>query len=122
MRKKETPAFDDRMLTSGTMISTAVFENAIKLARQLTEDPESAARLERHYCRSCFYRTRMAGQAFTAQDCACCGEEQTYSSNSTDILCLPCATTHDLCKHCGGDINMDSKRRTLLSPNMPDEQ
>jgi hypothetical protein len=115
MRKKEASAFDDRMMTSSTLISKAVFDGAIKLARQLTEDPDAAARLERHYCLSCFYRTRLAGQAFTTQDCACCGHEQTYSTNSTDILCHPCASLHDLCKHCGGDINLDSKRRSINS-------
>lgn len=83
----------------------------IKQAQDVQNDARKEARLERHFCAACFYRNAMAGAAMTHQPCMCCGDTQLYSSTNTDALCLPCATTASLCKHCGGDLNMNSQRK-----------
>jgi hypothetical protein len=80
-------------------------KSTIALAEKITKDDEKKERKAEQLCKACHYFSRIAGQAFTDQACGCCGEMQTYSSTSTDVLCMPCAQKHDACKHCGGDLN-----------------
>jgi hypothetical protein len=112
--KRHAKNFTTTDMTLATLIATRSVESAVARAHKLTTDPDKEARLQRGFCRACFYAgARMAGQAFTTQPCACCREDQRYSSTATDALCKPCADKHDLCKHCGGDRDMDLKREAL---------
>ena len=109
--ERAAPEFDEYLLLSHTDSARRRVDNAIKLARDLENDSDKDGRLLRQRCKACHYFTGIAGQAFTTQPCACCGKPQTYSSRSTDVLCMECAKEHDLCKHCGGDIEMRTQRR-----------
>lgn len=103
--------FDSGEMRMRTMLSARRVASALAFADRLKKDPERKARLARQFCKACHYdRGGLAGQAFTTQPCACCNTDQRYSSTNTDSLCLPCAQTHRLCKHCGGDIGMDETR------------
>jgi hypothetical protein len=83
----------------------------IEVARKFTEDSGREDRQKVQKCKACFYQSRIAGQAFTTRACMCCGEPHTYTSTATDVLCLGCAKANRLCKACGGDIDMDTRRR-----------
>lgn len=83
----------------------------IEQAEKANNDPGKTDRLKKQECIACYYSSRVGGQAITEQDCMCCGETQTYSSTATDVLCMDCARAHDLCKRCGGDIKMRSRRK-----------
>lgn len=105
--KRMTPR-DMRMAT--TMAAGRIHE-ALKLAQKYQEDPHREARLAVHTCKACFYRTSIAGAAMTMQPCMCCQQDQMYSSTNTDALCLTCAKENKLCKHCGGDVDLDTRRQ-----------
>jgi hypothetical protein len=76
-------------------------------------DLEKKDRLEKCLCKHCFYlyQSRMGGAKMTNRDCGICHETQRYSSTATDPLCLPCAKINNLCKQCGGDIEMKHTRK-----------
>jgi len=89
-----------------------VVEHHLNVARKLTEDPQKSEREARSLCRCCFYVISSAGgAAITEQPCGLCLAPQSYGSTNTDVLCLPCAREHSLCKRCGGDRDMRVRRR-----------
>lgn len=81
-----------------------------ELASAVDGDTLREARIAKHECKACFYPSRihgrLAGAAITTRPCACCGAQQTYSSTATDVLCIECARTRSLCKHCGGELEV----------------
>jgi len=86
--------------------------DTLKRARAIEGDTDKVKRQERGLCVCCHYlNSRIGGAAMTTQPCAACGQAQTYGSTYTDVLCLPCAKEHRLCKHCGGDVDMKTRRR-----------
>ena len=82
-----------------------------ELAAEVESDARKADRLKRHECKACFYASRIGGAAMTTRPCMSCGSEEMYGSTNTDVLCMGCATTHGLCKHCGGDLEMRARRK-----------
>jgi hypothetical protein len=86
-----------------------------KLAEAMKTDNDKIARLRSHECISCYYTGkiggRIGGSAMTHKACMCCGQDQLYSSTNTDALCMTCAQKCDLCKHCGGDVQMRVRRK-----------
>jgi hypothetical protein len=83
----------------------------IDLARAVETDARHDERIARQECKACFYAPRLGGAAITLRGCMQCGQRVAYGSTNTDVLCLPCATVSELCKHCGGDNEMLTSRR-----------
>jgi LSD1 subclass zinc finger protein len=104
MQRREK-VFDKASREHATYMAKQRIKHTLDLAEKLKSDPEKASRVEQQLCKACHYFPRMAGQVFTEQPCGSCGEPQMYSSTATDILCSACATTHGVCKRCGGDLN-----------------
>lgn len=90
----------------------------IDRANEVTADARKIDRLKKHECKACFYESRIGGSAITMRPCMSCGNEEMYGSTATDVLCMKCATKHNLCKHCGGDIEMRARRKNW--PDTPD--
>ena len=90
-----------------------------RLAR-LESDPKKEERIKRHWCIWCMYGYGiMAAQAFHTQDCGICGQSQVYNSSDTERLCLACAQEHELCRRCGGDIKMRTRRNKPWATPVP---
>lgn len=100
-----------QFLVSKTHQIKSYIQDQIEFAEKLKFDPEIKQRIEKAECVWCFYSSRIGGQAMTTQACAACGEIQTYSSTNTDVFCKKCASKHDLCCHCGGDVNTRVRRK-----------
>lgn len=81
------------------------------LAEEVASDARKAERLKRHECKACFYSSRIGGAAMTTRSCMSCGSDEMYGSTATDVLCMVCATKHELCRHCGGDLEMRTRRK-----------
>lgn len=84
----------------------------LDLARSVETDARKSERLAQLECKACFYSSRMGGAAMTYRPCMSCGSNELYGSTNTDVLCTPCATAGDLCKHCGGDRELRARRKT----------
>jgi len=80
-------------------------------AAEVQADARKVDRLARLECKACFYASRLGGAAITTRPCMSCGSREVYGSTNTDVLCAPCATAGDLCKHCGGDREMRARRK-----------
>lgn len=83
----------------------------IEHAAEVQADARKAERIARLECKACFYTSRIGGAAITYRPCMSCGSRECYASTATDVLCAPCATAGDLCKHCGGDRELRARRR-----------
>ena len=105
--QQKAAELSDRSIASATSRARRRVEGTLKLAEQLKADPEQSLRLERQLCKACHYFTQIGGAALTEKPCASCQEVQMYGSTNTDNLCLPCAQNRDLCKRCGGLLNID---------------
>ena len=83
----------------------------MELADDVIKDTKKADRLKHHECKACFYSSRIGGAAMTTRPCMSCGSDEMYGSTATDVLCIACATKHELCRHCGGDLEMRTRRK-----------
>lgn len=99
-------------MVGATERAKARVQSWIDLALEVSTDARGKERLAAQECKACFYAGRIGGAAITNRPCMACGETQTYGSTNTDVLCRPCASGGQLCKHCGGDVELRARRRT----------
>lgn len=109
---------DKASIASNSAQAKRRVENHLKLAEKLAHDGERKLRLEVQLCKACHYFSKIGGAAITHRECAGCGQDQTYGSTATDVLCQSCASKYELCKQCGGDIDMQSRRKSRLEINI----
>ena len=75
-------------------------------------DPKKEDRLKAQECKYCYYmRSGVATQAFVQWTCGICNTEQQWSNGDYPRICKECAIKHNLCMHCGADIDLRVKRR-----------
>jgi hypothetical protein len=94
---------------------------ALKASQDFVSDTRRAKRLEACECRACFYLrpSRVGGSAMTFWNCGLCAEEGLHGSTAVPKVCRPCGLAHSICTHCGGDMEMRTKRRVWPTP-VPD--
>lgn len=111
-------------MSVGTMVcaterAKSAVNTWISLASRVIDDDEKSERLERNLCKACHYAPyRVGGACIVTRPCMCCGKVETYPSTNTDVLCAECAVAGELCKHCGGDINMRVRRKEWPVPHV----
>jgi hypothetical protein len=82
----------------------------------IATDAYAEARRAMQRCQACEYLNRytLAGQAFTDWSCQLCKTPQPMHPNtSVPRLCSACAGAYGLCVTCGGDIEMQHRRRII---------
>ncbi|MCA9340278.1 MAG: hypothetical protein KDA17_05170 [Candidatus Saccharibacteria bacterium] len=105
--KRKAVVLDKAQIKYQTERALTIVRNHLQVAEKLLHDTEAKDRLAACQCKACFYvmNPRIGGAAITEQPCAMCGDVQTYGSTATDVLCLPCAKSNELCKRCGGMLH-----------------
>lgn len=90
---------------------TSMQVERLKDLQKIIEDPERKERLENQECQLCHYDRKIGGAAMTSAECGLC--ETTVHSGNTNIdrLCKACAISHNLCKHCGADMDYKNRRK-----------
>lgn len=111
MPEQRPMAMDVANMSRATEMARLRVKHVLDLAEQISTDARKAERLKRQECKGCFYGSRLGGAAITQRACMCCAQMQSYGSTATDVLCMPCAQKSELCKHCGGDIELRVRRR-----------
>ena len=86
-------------------------KDQVKLSEKIVYDPDKKARLAKQECVVCFYYPRVGGAMISFSNCGLCGKEMRFPSTNVDKLCPECAKEHRLCKHCGADIHLKSRRK-----------
>lgn len=115
----------NRKMTAGDMVAATDMAKSrvdacLELAQRVATDYEAADRRARLECKACYHFPRWGGTAITESKCGICGETIMNASTNTDAICKPCAEEHDLCRHCGGDREMRTRRRRW--PELPEVQ
>lgn len=108
---RRPPVMSVGLMLGNTERAKARIAELQKLAQAIESDSDKSARLARQHCKACHYFSRMGGAAITTQPCMSCAKDQTYGSTATDALCRSCAEAGNLCRHCGGDIELRTRRR-----------
>jgi hypothetical protein len=91
-----------------------------RLAEYL-DDPYRVDRLEAQECVVCFRDQRQSCARSSSAQCAFCDAIIRSGNSVTDILCLRCAQSTKLCKHCGADIDLKDRRKRVLPDRSDDE-
>lgn len=117
--KRVAPDMTRSLMARATDRARARTSRLIEDARNLAEDTSRQQRLDAQKCSSCFYIAQIGGAAMTSQACMCCHQDQLHASTNTDVLCLSCAHELQLCRHCGGDLEMNVDRADWPTPKNP---
>ena len=92
--------------------ATASRRSYLKRCEDTLNDVNKKERIEKQECIYCFYLdSRVGGSCMTTSYCGICNKTLHSGNTNTDALCIDCAKKHKLCKHCGGDINLKSRRK-----------
>ena len=83
----------------------------VELCEEVFLDLRRDDRLAKQECKMCFYRTKIAGQAFTEWKCKACDRSGNNSDTAVPELCMECAEKYRLCRHCGADIDGKDRRK-----------
>ncbi len=86
-------------------------ESTLEAAEKYRSDPNREKRKEMAECLVCSEARRIGGCAMTTAICGICGKELLFGNTCVDVLCLDCAKANQLCKHCGGDIDLKDRRK-----------
>lgn len=108
-------------MNEGTMIGATEraqqqVKEWIRHAEEVRTDARKHEREAKLECKACFYSSRIGGSAIVFRPCMSCGSREGYGSTNTDVLCENCARLGDLCKHCGGDCYMNTRRKQWPVP------
>jgi hypothetical protein len=90
---------------------TAHCMSYVEHCRRVVEDHDREKRLEKQECVHCFHSGHVGGSMSCRVLCGLCGKEMLFMSTCFDVLCPECAREHNLCKHCGADINLKKRRK-----------
>lgn len=82
-----------------------------KSYKMFLEDSDKANRIIDNQCKVCYYNSRIGGARITHSNCDLCQDRVLYASTNVDKICKFCAVEHNLCKHCGSDINLKERRK-----------
>ena len=110
---------DNGSISNATWLSKGHADAIVARAKTITEDPDRKERLEKQECPICFKGNRIGGQAITTKECDHCGTEMTFANTNTDRLCLACAKSLGVCKHCSADIDLKQRRKLWIKPKEP---
>lgn len=103
---------DQRFVQDATDRSNRIINEDLIHALNLANDPRKKDRLEKSFCKNCYYQpSRIAGQAVTERPCGICEEIQWYSSTYTFVICSNCAKENELCNECGADVHLRPRRK-----------
>lgn len=86
----------------------AILERATRLAT----DADVDKRLKECCCPVCYYgETRMYLTAMTIGNCRGCNKSLMSGSSHLDEFCLDCASTYHMCRECGADLDLRTRKK-----------
>ena len=104
-----------------TMTSSSRLRSLVKKVGDAYADSKAKVRRQQHECRTCFYIDSggIVCRAFTTYVCAGCKQEDKYPSTGVPVLCMACAETYELCRHCCADL--ECRERVPALPGLEKE-
>ena len=102
---------DNVSVMNATHFAKSRVNSTILMASKFQCDSSRELRLQGQLCIACFYSDRIGGAAMTDSTCGLCDFVMHFSNTDINVLCNDCAIEHDLCAHCGGDIDMKQRKK-----------
>jgi len=90
---------------------THMQKDRLESYKKFFDDPDKLKRLEEQECVICYYNSKFGGAAMTDSNCGLCETKMNFGSTNVDKLCTDCSKMHELCKHCGADINYKKRNK-----------
>ncbi len=108
-----TTKFDLWGINFATACSNDSQKSIIKIARELTRDPDKESRVSEQLCKWCYYHGRrlLTGQAFTSYKCISCSQDHSHPNTGVPSLCMTCAAAYKLCKQCCAAMNGRERKK-----------
>lgn len=88
-----------------TKMNQLKINTALRFIKDIETDPKKDLRTIDQTCKTCTYTRKGSFQAFTNATCGYCMTTMEFVNSNVDILCKRCATMHQACKHCGGEMD-----------------
>ncbi len=104
-------------ITDATYWMAERIKSTNELSMKYKNDTDIQIRHKKQECPVCYYNPdRIGGAAITTGVCGLCEAEKIFANTCVDVLCLDCAKKHNLCHHCGGDIDCKARRKQRFTP------
>lgn len=88
-----------------TDMTRSQVEDLRRLLAQITLDTSKQYRESQQECKFCFYKTTIAGSAFTDYKCEICQNTYSHPNTAVPSYCINCSKDQDICKNCGAFID-----------------
>lgn len=88
-----------------------IVETARRLVVVADADGERVRRHDEQLCPVCYVYGRIGGSRSTDRQCGLCDTIVKAGSTDVDVLCRPCASANLLCRRCGVDIDLKTRRK-----------
>ena len=112
---RDKPKIDRASIERTTNEVASYVHALIERAEAMKSDDDREIRLEEVsecvYCYVPYGPCRQGGTKTTHRECGLCSTILHSSDTSCDVLCIECARKNDLCKHCGGDVDLKVRRK-----------
>lgn len=92
-------------------VATSTALGYVRRCQKVVDDADRVERITQQKCKFCFYAGKMVLNAFDKKPCKICGTEIVSSHIPADSLCVECAIKHKLCRDCGADLELKSRRK-----------
>lgn len=106
--------FDNSRVANQTWVQRSHADAIIARAKTITEDSGRQFRLEVQECPICWENGKVGGTACTTKECDLCGVEMRFGNTCYDRLCLTCAKSIGVCRHCGADIDLKQRKKLWI--------
>ena len=113
---REKFVLNEERINQITLRHNNIIDNTLENLSNYTLDKNYIVRKEKFLCKYCFYvnNDRLAGATVTLRPCGICNIEIYYGSTNVDVVCKECAKLHNICIHCGSDIDMKENKNHNL--------
>lgn len=99
--------FSPKHLMLRTLRTRQRYDDQMRALLDAGRDAQQEERVEKGLCRACFYLPEPADWRGPGHRCMACGSGR---NGPGSVLCTGCARSCRLCCHCGGDIDMNTRR------------
>lgn len=114
MSRREPAKIDLCSIENATCRANHYYLAALERAEKMRDDADQKSRHEASECVVCYVpygAGRMGGATSTSRPCAICATILNFGNTCIDMLCVDCARENQLCKHCGGDVDLKYRRK-----------
>lgn len=98
--------FTPKHLMLRTLRTRQRYDDQMRALLDASRDARWKERTEKGLCRACFYLPAPADWRGPGHRCMACDGETAPDA----VLCVECSDNNCLCCHCGGDIDMNTRR------------